>query len=147
MIRLSRSELWKLAASFILANTAPSLYQALLKSDAVRRLARECGRAELASYYDRLTARARRTEIEMGLAYGILVAALRHEGGPVRLDVSRLRWGSALEELTSKSEISTQRFVLEVPPQPPRLDYRQHTEAPHLIIPGMGNRPDDGECE
>jgi hypothetical protein len=89
MIRLDRKELLDLAGNVLLANTPYSLYHALVKTSAVHRMKEECEPIELEGYYDRITVRARQTEIELGIAYGVLVALLTSEKARSTVDVSR----------------------------------------------------------
>ena len=56
MIRLNRKDLLDLAENVLLANTPYSLYHALAKTSAVRRMKEECESVELEGYYDKITA-------------------------------------------------------------------------------------------
>ena len=59
-------------------------------------------------YFDRLTARPRRTEILLGLAYGVLVASLlSEERSEPALDEARLEWGSWMRDYVGKAIPST----------------------------------------
>lgn len=135
MIRLDRKDIIELAGAVILANTPYSLYHALVKTSAVQRMKRECEPIELEQYYDHVTVRARRTEIELGIAYGILVALLTSEKICNPVDVSRLQWGEAINELVQKSGRTTQSLIIPVPGGQAKI---QHSESPGsggLIIP------------
>jgi len=102
MIRLNRAELRKLARPVVLANTPASLFKALSASPTVAQLGREMGPDALAAYFDRITARGRWTEIELGLAYGVLLAVLLTYGRGDLVDLTRLRWGPAFADLARK---------------------------------------------
>lgn len=116
MIKLDRRQLIDLARLVVVANTAPSLFQGLLDTDSVSRLRFECSPNELLDFYDRLTARARRTEITLGLSYGTLTALLLNKEPLTEVnqpDVSRLKWGEQFRQLAEGLGARTQ--VIEVP--------------------------------
>jgi hypothetical protein len=112
MTKLTRSDLRTLARVVILANTAPSLYRGLLATPIVPLLRRGTNVAELSAHYDRVTSRAKRTEIELGIAYALLIALLTHEEGTATPDSSRLKWGPAIADLIAKSSATTQSIVI-----------------------------------
>ena len=125
MIRLDRRELLDLAGNVLLANTPYSLYHALVKTSAVHRMKVECEPIELEGYYDRITVRARQTEIELGIAYGVLVALLTSEKARSTVDVSRLKWGEEFKELVEKSGRATQSIIIQASAVRPTLRNQQ----------------------
>lgn len=128
MIRLDRRER-EIAQIALFANTPYSLCRALEESSAVRRMIRSCTPEDLAHYYDRITARARRSEVDVGLAYAVLVALLSHGTRPV--DAARLRWGLDIEDLLVKSGKATQQIVIGGPLSPgPSVQVRQQSGRP-----------------
>lgn len=101
MIRLTKSELLEMASVFVAANTPLSLVHGLLKCHAVDRMRYEAEPNQLLAYYDQLTARAARSEIVVGLAYGLLIGILLNRDNAnrqVRPDASRLVWGEYIEQ-------------------------------------------------
>lgn len=112
MIRIPRSDLRKLAKPVVLANTPASLFKALAASPIVAQLGREMGAPALATYFDQLTARGRWTEIELGLAYAVLLALLLTYGREDLVDPSRLRWGHAFAELARKEGRASSLLIL-----------------------------------
>lgn len=101
MIHLSKAQLLELASAFVVANTPASLYQSLTTTTAFGRLRDECSLSELHAYWDQLTARAKRTEIVIALAYGVLISIVsRGDSRSVKIDTSRLTWGSIIEQIT-----------------------------------------------
>jgi hypothetical protein len=99
MIRVDRHDLRQLARIALLANTPYSLYHALSKSPPVRRMTDTCTETELRQYYDTITARRGRSEIDVGLAYAVLVALLNIPSRRDPVDSSRLRWGRTIPGL------------------------------------------------
>jgi hypothetical protein len=134
MIRVDRHDLRQLARIALLANTPYSLYHALAKSTPVRRMTDTCSETELRQYYDTITARRGRSEIDVGLAYAVLVALLNIPSRRDPVDSSRLRWGGAIEDLLAKSGVSTQRSVITLPTAQPTVQVKQHGPG-RLIIP------------
>jgi hypothetical protein len=119
MIRLSRRELLEMATVYVVANTPRSLFQGLLHCQAVDRMRREASPEELLAYYDHITARADRSEIVMGLAYGVLMGNVlntNNRRGHVRIDASRLSWGQHIEQIAQSINPSTQ--ILSVTGEP-----------------------------
>jgi hypothetical protein len=124
--------------AFLLANTPPSLYHALVAIPTVHRMRRECTRAELETYYDHITARAKRTEVVIGLAYAVLVALLTTDQPGNLVDASRLQWGPAIEELVQKSGRSTQSIIFSPAAPMPLVRQQQDSGSGGLIIIGHG---------
>ncbi len=122
MIRLTGSELIELGKLYALANTPPSLYHALAKNSSVRRMRTEMGPAVLAADFNRFSARDKRSEVSLGLAYATLVALLTHpERVEVPRTVERLKWGRAFVELAKSSGLVTSTRVIDA------LQYRVQT--------------------
>jgi hypothetical protein len=120
MMRISRNEIVKLARYYVLANTANSLFWLLRRDEIVARMERECSMKELADYYDFITSRGKRTELEAGLAYGLLVASLMMEvklagSSSDRPDASRLRWGEHIRDYARAMARSTQYSAISSP--------------------------------
>jgi hypothetical protein len=119
MIRLSRYELLSLARAFVLANTPYSLYSELVADPAVGLLRRTVTQRELINYYNFITARAKRTEIVMGLSYGVLIALLLQMRDMGNLsnppfDSSRLQWGPQIQEYLQIASSGTQILQLDL---------------------------------
>jgi len=149
MTRLDRRELRDLARLFVLANTPYSLYQGLMQTESVRRLRKTCTYQQLKDYYDWITARPRRTEIDLGFAYSVLVALLTADqrGGPI--DTSRLRWGREIEELVQKSAVTSHSsYLIQVPTSPITIT-RQNTSGLGLtrVPPSTISDSHNGESE
>lgn len=108
MIHLSRRELLDFAELVVLCNTPSALYGGLRAHQAVRRMASLVDETLLLQAYDKVTARGRRTEVELGLAYAFLLSLLVHDHGtPASLDASRLLWGDSFRELARLKESAT----------------------------------------
>ncbi len=139
MTRIDRQDLRELTLAFVLANTPPSLFKELDAQPAVHRMRSECARSDLETYYHRITTRADRSEMVMGLAYAVLVAILTTDqpGNPV--DSSRLQWGEAIEELAQKSGRTTQYLIIRPDPPRPRVWQQQDTGGGDAIIPASTN--------
>jgi hypothetical protein len=120
---------------FVLANTPYSLCHAFAESDVVYRLIAECSVTEMERYYDKITARARRTELEVALGYALLIAILSSETPHGELDSSRLRWGNDIEDFLMKSGRATQSLIIEASTPRPVISEQQDTRvASGLII-------------
>lgn len=106
MIKVNRRQLLELATVYMVANTPASLFRGLLRNDVVSSLMSDTPRAQLLAYFDQITARAKRNEFTLALAYGVLVAIIcsrdrsNWEENP---DVDRLSWGSKIFDIASKS--------------------------------------------
>ncbi len=125
MIRLDRKELLDLASNVILANTPYSLYHAIVKTSAFGRMKRECSPQQLEQYYDKITERPRRTEIELGITYCVLLVLLTADNFPNAIDASRLLWGEAIKELIQKSGRATQSIIIAPSVARPTLLHQQ----------------------
>jgi hypothetical protein len=96
VIPISRAELVELGTLFALANTPGSLYSALVAHPVVQRLRAEMGPDALGVRFRQLTARGRRTELSLGLAYAVLTAIVTHEEAVAVPDsADRLEWSAA----------------------------------------------------
>jgi hypothetical protein len=118
MIRLSREHLFSLARAFLLANTPYSLLSELANNPAVIEMHYHAALRELIEYFDFITTRAKRTEVVMGLAYGVLIAILlqlrdKGELGTLPIDPSRLQWGLQIHEYLRTSANSTGMIRIE----------------------------------
>jgi len=101
MITLTRTERMAIVQSYLIANTPKSLFDSLRRLSAVQRLRSPCTLAYLVAAFDRTTAKARRSEFVIALAYAYLLAILNHpENTSIRCpaDSSRLLWGEQFEE-------------------------------------------------
>ena len=103
MIVLSRAELNEIGRAAVLANTPASLFHQLRGLSAVRKL-KECSNEKLAADYKALTSRYRRTEIVLGMAYCVLIAATINGAN---IDPTSLEWGSVFQDLIRKNAIIT----------------------------------------
>jgi hypothetical protein len=99
MIPVAKHELLGLAKLGALANTPASLFGALATNSTVERLRSQMGVGVLIADLARFTARARRTEITVGLAYAVLVAILTHKERAPEFDPTRLTWGDDFVKL------------------------------------------------
>lgn len=113
MIELKKSDLTEFARTTVLANTPLSLFKGLVQCAGMERL-RRWSTEELTAYYDRVTARAGRNEIVVGLAYAVLCAIALHarEEAGIEIDPSRLLWGQAIWDFMKTATIATSRIVL-----------------------------------
>jgi len=112
-MKLAISDLRELALVFALANTPLSLLRGMRKTSAVEKL-RQYSAAELAEYYDHITARPGRSEFVMALAYAVLCAILlrAQQGDAVAVDATRLLWGERMREHLEGALTTTTRTVL-----------------------------------
>jgi hypothetical protein len=134
MTHLTRRDLRYFARMLMLANTPASLLHGLRSADAMSNLVRS-DPIELAQFYDRITARAKRTEIELSLAYATLVAALLN-AAPPQLDASRLAWGEDIAEILRKGGATSQRVILDATPKPQVTTRQFAANVPTIILPG-----------
>lgn len=114
MNKLSKYHLWEFAQVLVLANTPISLLNGMIQCAGMEQL-RKSSPADLVPYYDQITARARRTEVVVALAYAVLCAILlkaRDTGRPP-VDPSRLLWGNAISKYLAQTTVSTQSFTIE----------------------------------
>lgn len=123
MIRLSRYQLKEIAEIFVLANTPLSLFKAIVRTSTMDYL-RKRPTSELVSYYDFITARARRDEISVALAYAVLFALLikARDVTQIPIDVSRLAWGEYIAQYLRRGSTSTQTLTLEPPARTPQVE-------------------------
>lgn len=135
MIRITRSELRELAGHVILANTPASLFKALERNATVRRLTSEMSLDNLRAYFDRLTERARRTEIELGLSYAVLMASLLHPGVERPLDSDRLTWGRFFDDYAKIAHPSTSLISLDLAASNVRFEYSGSGPATRTLPP------------
>lgn len=136
MIRLSKHELFEMATLLVVANTPHSLFKGLLSSSAVTRLRYEEHPNTLLSYFNQITARAERSEIVMGLAYGVLIGLLmnsRNADWRFQPDSTRLTWGPQIEQHAKASAPPTQILNISAIPAPQVSTSNQSTST--LILP------------
>ena len=113
MISMSLSELRKLSEIILLTNTPLSLFEALTRSGPVIRMREEASVNVLQQYFDSITARGRRSQTVLALAYATLVAMSTHPaGGHVPETIERLTWGKAMRDFATNSGISTTRILI-----------------------------------
>jgi hypothetical protein len=129
MIHISRTELRNLAEIYILANTPYSLLKSLKSHPLVERLFKDCTVEELKKYYDYVTARARRDEIVMALAYSTLIALLLKfntsaQFSMLDIDSARLPWGDEIRRRIEFITASSSVITIESTPKPKvRIQY------------------------
>lgn len=118
MIEIRRDELRELGFNFVIANTPASLYQLIVGSKAFQSLKAVEDIGELESLFNRLTARSKRTEFSMGLAYAVICAIGRSLESKrlEEMPVDRLKWGTQVRDLASALQSNNQFFTL--PRQP-----------------------------
>lgn len=104
MTRLSKTELEEILTTFFLANTPVSLFRGMSRCEGMGKL-RKCSAVDLSEYYDRITARAERSELVVALAYAVLSAILirASEGDRVPVDATRLLWGDRIQAHVQRS--------------------------------------------
>lgn len=115
MIILSRQELREIGAIHLLANTPPSLVEALNKTRFVTSLKTFPRVQVLIDDFDRLTSRTGRSSISLGIAYGILIALTLHSeaDSSTRVCFSRLSWGEDVVEIARSMRESTRVVVVQ----------------------------------
>jgi hypothetical protein len=117
MITASPAERDALAEAVVVANTSASLLNWLQQNSTVQRLADE-PEDNLLNELHRVIRSNRRTDVDLGWAYALLVAIgvrrrTRSEVfGSLPIDCALLQWASAIWEKLRKSAIPTQRVVL-----------------------------------
>jgi hypothetical protein len=122
MITLRKSELLEFAQIFMLANTPLSLFNGMIRCAGMENL-RKAPLAQLNALYDRVTARAERSEVVAALAYAVLCAVVVQARTlpDVDIDASRLQWGAAIWEFKKRSEIGTSLIIVPSRNNPPRI--------------------------
>jgi hypothetical protein len=144
MIRLRRGDLREMAEIYIVANTPRSLFDGLLICGGVDEMRRKATPSELSEYFDKITSRAKRTEISMSLAYGVLIALIlnRQElSRPENIDPSRLQWGTQIQGIANAVNTPTQ--IIEAKAAVPESKVTiTSTPGASLILPrGRGGAP------
>ena len=144
MIRLTKHQLLEIARVLMLANTPLSLLQGLMRCSALDSLRRQCPPEELLEYYDRITARARRSEVVVALAYTVLTAILLHARDPrnAPVDATRLLWGERMREYAERVAVGTD--VLRISPMPQAPEVRALSSASNdtpTTLVGPDGRP------
>ena len=121
-----------------MANTPKSLFDAISESAAAAKL-RGYGYEALMNIYDALTARARRNDLVVSLAYATLVALLTHAepNHDNKPDVTRLRWGDAFETYSKQHNPASQIITLPGYGEPKLRVSLTDTGATESIKPGF----------
>src|SRR5579871_4640441 len=109
MTRLTRNDLRELGLAMIVSNTPTSLFRKLASLPQVKELSEKCTLSELEAEFGRLAERNKRNEIELGLAYAILVAA-QLTGCPHSIDGSILPWGAEITKLSKREVVRTATY-------------------------------------
>lgn len=138
MINVTRSELIQLAMLYLVANTPRSLLEGLARRDAVNKFRYDVPIEDLLTYYEKITSRAKRSEIVVGLAYAVLVGILLHKdnlGGQISPEASRLQWGEQLKMIANS--INTPTKILELASPSARINANS-TPGSSLIVPAGG---------
>lgn len=139
LTKLTKSEIADFARTAVLANTPLSLFRGMVRCPGMDKL-RNTPVHELTHYYDRVTARAERSEIGIGLAYAVLSAIILHtrDQGGIQVDPSRLYWGEQMWELATRGTIPTGLIVPPMTTQNPTATAMTSppTETRFLYDPG-----------
>lgn len=141
MIRLSRKELLEMARVYVLANTPRSLYEGLLGCAAVEKMRQMETPEALQEYFRRITARPGRSELVLGLAYGVLISILlnRRGLGPRRLDASRLQWGENVQSIANSLDSPT-HFLEIAKTYRPTIKATNQPSSDLIVLPGVRPR-------
>lgn len=136
MIKLSKTDLNDVLEIFFLANTPRSLLRGMTRTSAIQNL-RRCSSRELLEYYDRLTARAERSELIVALTYAVLCAILLRiqEGDRVDVDAARLLWGEQIRSYFERSIIPSGQIT--VGSEPPKTNVISSAPAPSKLPTGL----------
>lgn len=142
VIKLTKTDLNDFARTAVLANTPLSLLKGLIQCAGMNRL-RACPIGDLIEYYDRLTARADRTEIVVGLAYAVLCAVVLHarDAGAVQVDAARLQWGNQIWEFAGRARIGTNLVVSTQSMPRPEIAALTSPSTETRFLYGPDNRP------
>jgi hypothetical protein len=139
-MKLSISDIRELAFTLTVANTPLSLLRGMRASAGMRKLSK-CSAAELSEYYDRVTARAERSEFTMALAYALLIAIVLRgveEGDRVAVDSGRLLWGAQIRLYLERSVIATD--VISCPTPEPKIAIDNSAPSSSGLV-GWDGRP------
>jgi len=118
----------ELASIYMLANTPNSLFLGLRGCSTVADMINNTPRAELLAYYDRITSRARRTEIVMALSYAVLLAILccrDRTNWNTTPDATRLTLGQYFEDESNKACSATTIEHIAIDIQNPHVTFHQ----------------------
>lgn len=142
MKELSKSDIEELALVFVLANTPASLVRGMNRCSAMTKL-RQWSADELVRYYDRITARAKRSEFVVSLAYAVLCALMLRvrDGVRVNVDASRLLWGEYIAQIVTRSGVPTGRFDVSIPLAKPTVLVSSSVSSNTPLILGPDGRP------
>ena len=143
VIRLTKTDLIEFAQTLVFANTPLSLFKGMIGCSGMQKL-RKYQISELIEYYDWITARGKRTEIVVGLAYAVLCALVLHarDTRGVHFDSSRLQWGERIWKFMERSTIATGRVTLDTSVQEPKISVvsSRPGETPGLLYGPDGQR-------
>ena len=138
IVKLTKSDLSEFAEVLVLANTPLSLFNGIVRCSGMQKL-RKSSTADLIEYYDRVTARAERSEIVAGLSYAVLCAlAIHSRDTTLDIDSSRLQWGLRIWEFVKRTNVATSSILLSGPTMSPKSTYS--TSAPRVALYGADGR-------
>lgn len=128
---LTRRDLSDIGMAMIIANTPASLFHQIRRLPAMG-LLKTWPAESLSNLYQKLTARARRTEIEVGLAYAVLIAAVLSPQ-PVELDSRCMEWGRVIQDLAEQNKM-TETVVHTSATVPPVISIHNTTPGGRIIL-------------
>lgn len=136
MTRLSKADLEDVLEIFFVANTPRSLLWGMTRTEAIAKLRKSPAR-ELLEYYDRVTARAPRSELVMAVAYAFLCAILlrAQDGDAVPVDAGRLLWGEQIRNYFERSLIPT--GIISANNVPPAIQFSGSASVPSKLSGGL----------
>jgi uncharacterized membrane protein len=118
MIDLTIGDLKQIAQVLMVANTPISLLKGLLRSSAMTVLER-CQPELLLECFEKISTRARQSEIAVALEYALLAAILTRSRDPMNapVDASRLSWAEDMRAyLSLKPVTNTESMIIRVSP-------------------------------
>ena len=146
MITASEPERDALAEAVVVANTPASLLNWLQQNSTVQRLANN-PEDDLLHELHRVIRANRRTDVDLGWAYALLVAiGVRRRAdsdifGSLPIDPALLRWASPIWDKLGKSFIPTRRLVLSGRVDEPVTTIHQDDGANPIILNQHGRPP------
>jgi|SRR5690348_36115 len=142
MIKLTKSDVIDFARIAVLANTPISLFKGMVGCAGMHKL-RQYSVHDLVDYYDRVTARAERSEIVVGLAYAVLCSIALHarDHGGIQIDASRLSWGRRIWDFAVRAAIRTDLIVPALSVQQPKVIARSSASVETPFLFGPNGRP------
>ncbi len=114
---IEENEIYEIAEAFVVANTPASFYRWLENEASVRRLSRDTDESKLRSELKMIMDKEEKSEIEISLAYAILMAIIlkqreRCEFPSMLLKESNLDWASDFWELADQKYIPSTIVVV-----------------------------------